>query len=43
MSEKYPAIALAVDLLLWLALSMSGLDLQWFGVAIDGGRLKPYR
>ncbi len=40
MSEKHLAVAVAVGVLLWLVLSMSGLDVQWFGIAIDGGLMK---
>jgi hypothetical protein len=47
MREKYLAVALATGLFLWAALSLSGLDVQWLGIAleiaIDGGLLKPQR
>jgi len=41
--QRYVAITLAAALLLWAAVSLSGLDRQWLGVAIDGGLLKPHR
>jgi hypothetical protein len=41
MRQKYLAIALAIGLFLWAAVSLSGLDVQWLGIAIDGGLLKP--
>jgi hypothetical protein len=43
MYEKYLAVALAIGLFLWVGLALSGLDLQWLGIAIDGGLLKTPR
>jgi hypothetical protein len=40
MYERYVGIAISISIVLWIALSLSGLDVQWLGIAIDGGLLK---
>jgi hypothetical protein len=43
MTERYLAIGVAIALFLWLAVTFSGVDVRWFGIAVDGGLLRPGR